>query len=93
MAQEKASGKVPAVSIIHSGADSICFPTWNHRITKWPGLKRTTMIIEFQPPCYVQGRQPPHQAAQSHIQPGLECFQGWGSTASLGNLFQCVTTL
>ena len=28
------------------------------------------MIIEFQPPCYVQGRQPPDQAAQSHIQPG-----------------------
>jgi len=22
-------------------------------------------------PCYVQGRQPPDQAAQSHIQPGL----------------------
>ena len=27
-------------------------------------------------PCYVQGRQPPDQAAQSHIQPGLECLQG-----------------
>jgi len=37
------------------------------------------MIIEFQPPCYVQGCQPPDQAAQSHIQPGLESFQGWGS--------------
>ena len=30
------------------------------------------MITEFQPPCYVQGRQPADQAAQSHIQPGLE---------------------
>jgi len=49
-----------------------------HRVTEWPGLKRTTMIIEFQPPCYVQGHQPPDQAAQSHIQPGLECLQGWG---------------
>jgi len=29
-------------------------------------------------PCYVQGHQPPDQAAQSHIQPGLECLQGWG---------------
>ena len=29
-------------------------------------------------PCYVQGHQPPAQAAQSHIQPGLECLQGWG---------------
>jgi len=41
-----------------------------HRIIERPGLKRTTMIIKFQPPCYVQGRQPPDQAAQSHIQPG-----------------------
>ena len=30
------------------------------------------MIIEFQPPCYVQGHQPADQAAQSHIQPGLD---------------------
>ena len=44
-----------------------------HRITEWPELKRTTMIIEFQPPRYVQGCQPPDQAAQSHIQPGLDC--------------------
>ena len=29
-------------------------------------------------PCYVQGHQPPDKAAQSHIQPGLECLQGWG---------------
>jgi len=43
-----------------------------HRIVEWPGLKRSTMIIEFQPPCYVQGHQPQDQAAQSHIQPGLE---------------------
>ena len=44
-------------------------------------------------PCYVQGCQQLDQAAQSHIQPGLECLQGWASTTSLGNLFQCVTTL
>jgi len=58
----------------------------NHRIriTEWPGLRRTTMITWFQPPCYVQGRQPPDQAAQSHIQPGLECFQGWGIHSLLG---------
>ena len=35
-------------------------------------------------PCYVQGRQPPDQAAQSHIQPGLECLQGWGIHNLLG---------
>ena len=27
------------------------------RIIEWPGLERTTVIIEFQPPCYVQGRR------------------------------------
>ena len=35
-------------------------------------------------PCYVQGRQPADQAAQSHIQPGLECLQGWGIHNLLG---------
>ena len=69
--------------------------TWNHidikvtnhvedRIIEWPGLKGTTMIIYFQLPCYMQGRQPPDQAAQSHIQPGLECIQGWGIHNLLG---------
>ena len=38
-------------------------------------------------PCCVQGRQPAAQAAQSHIQPGHECLQGWGIHPSLGNLF------
>ena len=42
------------------------------------------MTIQFQPPCYVQGHQPPDQAAQSHIQPGLECLQGWGIHNFLG---------
>ena len=50
------------------------------------------MIIEFQPPCYVQGRQPPHQAAQSHSL-ALNASRDGESTTSLGNLFQCVTTL
>ena len=36
------------------------------------------------PPCHVQGRQPADQAAQSHIQPGLECLQGWGIHSLLG---------
>jgi len=43
-------------------------------------------------PCYVQGRQPAAQAAQSHIQPGLECLQGWGIHSLLGQSVQCVTT-
>ena len=65
----------------------ICFskllPFVINHIIEWPGLKRTTMI-EFQPPCYVQGSQPPAQAAQSHIQPSLECLQGWGIHSLLG---------
>ena len=44
-------------------------------------------------PCYVQGRQPADQAAQSHIQPGLGCLQGWGIHSLLGQPVQCVTTL
>ena len=44
-------------------------------------------------PCYVQGRQPADQAAQSHMQPGLECLQGWGIHSLLGQPVQCVTTL
>jgi len=44
-------------------------------------------------PCYVQGRQPPGQAAQSHIQPGLECLQGWGIHSVLGQPVQCISTL
>ena len=51
------------------------------------------MIIEFQPPYYVQGLQSLDQAAQSHSQPGRECLLGWGIHNLLGNLFQCVTTL
>ena len=43
--------------------------------------------------CYVQGRQPADQAAQSHIQPGLECLQGWGIHSLLGQPVQCVITL
>ncbi len=45
-------------------------------------------------PCYVQGRQPPAQAAQSHIQPHpLNASRDGASTTSLGTLLQCVTTL
>ena len=41
----------------------------------------------------MQGRQPPDQAAQSHIQPGLECLQGWDIHSLIGQPVQCVTTL
>ena len=42
-----------------------------HRIIEWPELKRTTMIIEFQPFCYVQGCKPPDQAGCGSGQLGL----------------------
>ena len=39
-------------------------------------------------PCHGQGcPPPPTQAAQGPIQPGLECLQAWGTTASLGKEF------
>jgi len=65
----------------------------DHRIIEWPGLKRTIMTIEFHPPYYVQGHQPLDQAAQSHISLALNASRVGVSTASLGNLLQCVTTL
>ena len=37
----------------------------------------------------VQGHQLPDQAAQSHIQPGLECLQGRGIQSLLGQLVLC----
>jgi len=37
-------------------------------------------------PCYVQGRQPAAQAAQSHIQPGMNACRDGASTASWGNI-------
>jgi len=56
-------------------------------------LEGTLKIIWFQLPCHEQGHLPSDQVAQSSIQPGLEHFQGGAATASLGNLFQCFTTL
>ena len=69
--------------------DSPCLPVFkghfdNHRIIEWPRLKRTIIIIYFQSPCCAQGVQTLDQVAQSHIQPGLECLQGWGIHNLLG---------
>jgi len=55
-------------------------------------VEGTFKIIQFQH-GYGQGHLPLDQVAHSPIQPGLECFQGGGFTTSVGNLFQCVTTL
>ena len=55
----------------------------DHRILEWSRLQRTTMLIQFQP-LLCAGHKPAAQAAQSHIQPGLECLQGWGINSLLG---------
>jgi len=51
---------------------------WRHRMA-WVAKDHNAHLVPT--PCYVQGHQPAAQAAQSYIQPGLECLQGWGTTA------------
>jgi len=55
--------------------------SWNPRMA-WVEKDHSDHLVST--PCYVQGRQPADQAAQSHIQPGLECLQGWGIHSLLG---------
>ena len=50
------------------------------------------MLIQFQPPCYVQGRQPPDQLVRATSSLALNASRDGASTAFLGNLFQCVTS-
>lgn len=47
----------------------------------------------FHSSCYGQGHSPPHQVNPSPAWPGFEYFQDGATTASLGNLFQVLTTL
>ena len=57
------------------------------RIIEWPGLKRTAVIIEFQPPamCRVANHQTRLPRATSSL--ALNASRDGASTASLGNLF------
>jgi len=68
-----------------------------YRITEWLGLEGTSRIIKFQHPFHRQGgqllAQVLDQIAQGPIQPRLKHLQGTVSTASLGSLFQHITTL
>ena len=59
----------------------------SHRILEWPGLKRTTVLIQFQPPamCRVANQQPRLPRATSSL--ALNACRDGASTASLGNLF------
>ena len=60
---------------------------------EWPGLKRTTMLTQFQPPamCRVTNQQTRLPRATSSL--ALNAYRDGASTTSLGNLFRCVTTL
>jgi len=49
----------------------------SHRMTECFGLEGTFKGHLAQPPCSEQGHLL-DQVAQSAVQPGLECFQGWG---------------
>ena len=60
-----------------------------HRIVEWPGLKRTTMTIQFQPPamCRVANHQTRLARATSSL--ALNASRDGASTTSLGRLYQC----
>ena len=62
----------------------------HHSIIEQPGLKRTTMVIEFQLPamCRVTNHHTRLPRATSSL--ALNASRDGASTASLGNLFQCV---
>jgi len=54
------------------------FTSCTRRIIECFGLEGTFRGHLVQPPCNEQGHLQPDQVAQSPVQPGLECFQGWG---------------
>lgn len=60
----------------NSPAIGFLSPVVSHRMV----LVGRDVKDEFIPtPCHGQGHLSPDQAAQSHIQPGLERVQGWGT--------------
>ena len=64
-----------------------------HRIIGCPGLKRITMIINFKPPamCRVTNHYTRMPRATSSL--ALNASRNGASTTSMGNSFQCFTTL
>ena len=56
----------------------------------WVGRELKDLLVPT--PCHGQGHLPLDQAAESPVQPGLEHFREGASAASLGNLFQGLTT-
>ena len=80
----------PSTVIFHKTESQLigCYkPSQNQRILEWPGLKRTTMLIELQPPAMsrVANQQTRLPRATSSL--ALNACRDGASTASLGNLF------
>jgi len=65
----------------------------DHRITEQPGLRRTTMLIQFQLPATCRGSNQQTRLPRATSSLALNASRDGASTASLGNLFECVTTL
>ena len=65
--------------VLHSLPGS-CYDegTGGERIIEWFGLEGMFKDHLIPTPCYMQGHLPLDQVAHSPIQPGPECFQGWG---------------
>ena len=53
-------------------------------IVEWLRLEGTLKLTQSHLMPWA-GLPPSSSAAQGPIQPGLECLQGWGTTASLGS--------
>ena len=68
-------------------------PAHQYKITESLVLEKTLKVHLIQLPCKEQRCLQLQQVAQCPVQPDLECLQGGGSTSSLGNLCQCLTTL
>ena len=62
-------------------------------VIEWPGLKRPTVLIQFQPPavCRAANQQPRLPRATSSL--AWNACRDGASTASLGSLVQCVIIL
>ena len=63
------------------------FASSDDRMIEWPGLKRTTMLIQFQPPamCSVSNQQTRLPRATSSL--ALNASRDGASTAYVGSLF------
>ena len=69
-------------------SDTTCKHTIHIRIIEWPGLKRTTMIIWFQPPAMSRVTNQQTRLPRAISSLALNASRDGASTASLGNLFQ-----